>query len=230
MLIGGLQKLSLLDYPDRTCCTIFTIGCNFRCPFCHNATIIQDKYEGPKILEKEILLFLEKRKNLLDGVCITGGEPLLQKGLEAFIGEIKALGFAVKLDTNGSFPERLQELIHNKLVDYVAMDIKNAPDKYGQTIGVKNYDISPIKQSISILLSNVVPYEFRTTVVRELHTDEDMFALAQWIKGTQNYYIQNFVNSNDVLARGMSSYSKDELQALLDLIHPLIPTARLRGV
>ncbi len=230
MLIGGLQKLSLLDYPDRTCCTIFTVGCNYRCPFCHNASILQDTNAGQMISENEILTFLKKRKNLLDGVCITGGEPLLQKGLEDFICEIKSLGFSVKVDTNGSFPERLQKLIENKLVDYVAMDMKNAPEKYGQTIGVKNYDITPIKESVSILLSDVVPYEFRTTVVRELHTDKDLLMMAQWIKGAKNYYIQNFVDSKDVLMSGLSSYSKEELQAFLALILPIIPSVKLRGV
>ncbi len=230
MLIGGLQKLSLLDYPDRTCCTVFTTGCNFRCPFCHNASIIYEPFSGQTIPENEILSFLKKRIGLLDGVCITGGEPLLQKELEGFIYEIKSLGFSVKLDTNGSYPQRLQQLISNKLVDYIAMDIKNAPERYSQTIGIKNFDLSPIKESISILLSAQVPYEFRTTVVRELHTEQDMMALAHWIQGAEKYYIQNFVASDDVLMKGLSGYSEKEMLHFLDLVLPFLPSAELRGI
>lgn len=230
MLIGGLQKLSLLDYPDRTCCTVFTVGCNYRCPFCHNGSIIQDTHVEQVIPEKEIIKFLKKRINLLDGVCITGGEPLLQEGLEDFIYEIKSLGFSIKLDTNGSHPQRLAKLIDNKLVDYVAMDIKNAPDKYSQTVGIKNFDLTPIIESISILMTDTVPYEFRTTVVRELHSYNDMLSIARWIEGTKNYYIQNFVNSTEVLNPGLSSYSKKELQAFLEFVLPYIPGAELRGV
>lgn len=230
MLIGGLQKLSLLDYPDRTCCTVFTMGCNYRCPFCHNASIINEPFSGQAIPEDEILVFLKKRKGLLDGVCITGGEPLLQKDIEHFIHKIKSLGFSIKLDTNGSYPERLQQLITNKLVDYVAMDIKNAPGRYSQTIGIKNFDLAPIKKSVSILLSNQVPYEFRTTVVRELHSEQDIMALAQWIQGAEKYYLQNFVNSDDVLSKGLNGYSEKEMRHLLNLIHPLLPSAELRGI
>lgn len=230
MQIGGLQKLSLLDYPDRTCCTIFTVGCNLRCPFCHNASIIHLPFSGDIISEEELFSFLKKRKGLLDGVCITGGEPLLQKDLEPFFYEIKSLGFSIKLDTNGSFPERLQQLISSKLVDYVAMDIKNSQDKYSQTIGIKNFDLGPIKESVSILMADVVPYEFRTTMVRELHTAEDMLALAQWIQGSEKYYIQSFVHSDDVLAKDLSGYSEKELRNLLQSILPFLPSAELRGI
>lgn len=230
MLIGGIQKLSLLDYPDRTCCTVFTTGCNYRCPFCHNASIIQSSQSGEIIPPEQILAFLKKRQGLLDGICITGGEPLLQNGLEDFICEIKALGFSVKLDTNGSYPERLRQLIHNKLVDYVAMDVKNSPDKYGQTIGLSNFDIGPVKESVSILLSNIVPYEFRTTVVREFHTGEDILSIARWIKGVQHYYLQSYVDSDDVLTCGLSSYSKEEMHLFLELIHPIVPSSALRGI
>lgn len=230
MEIGGLQKLSLLDYPDRTCCTIFTLGCNFRCPFCHNASLILPPFSGNIISEESIFSFLKKRIGLLDGVCITGGEPLLQKKLEPFLYQIKSLGFSIKLDTNGSFPERLQRLISSQLVDYVAMDIKNAPNKYSQTIGIKNFDLAPIKESVSTLMANEIPYEFRTTVVRELHTAEDMLALAQWIQGSEKYYIQNFVHSDDVLIKDLSGYSEKELQNILHSILPFLPAAELRGV
>ncbi|MEL7622248.1 MAG: anaerobic ribonucleoside-triphosphate reductase activating protein [Clostridiales bacterium] len=235
MLIGGIQKLSLLDYPGKTCCTVFTIGCNYRCPFCHNASIIQGQIQeeiqpGQTIPPEEILAFLQKRRGLLDGVCITGGEPLLQRELEDFIHEIKALGFAVKLDTNGSYPARLRQLIQSKAVDYVAMDVKNTPDNYGRTIGVSNFDVSPVNESISILLSNKVPYEFRTTVVREFHTGEDLIAIARWIRGAEHYYLQSYVDSKDVLMPGLSSYTKEEMQAFLELVRPILPSSELRGI
>ncbi len=151
MIINGLQKLTLLDYPGRTACTIFTSGCNFRCPFCHNAPLVLTPAENPVIPEEEIFFFLNKRKGILDGVCITGGEPLLQNDIEKFTGKIKKLGYMVKLDTNGSNPERLASLIEKGIIDYVAMDIKNTKDKYGQTIGVDNFDITPIEKSVELL-------------------------------------------------------------------------------
>jgi pyruvate formate lyase activating enzyme len=230
MNIGGIQKLSLLDYPDRTCCTIFTVGCNYRCPFCHNASIIQSQRSKPEISQDEVITFLKKRISLIDGVCITGGEPLLQDGLEDFIRKIKPLGFCVKLDTNGSFHGKLKQLIESGLVDYVAMDIKNAPDCYGRTVGVNNYNLASVKESAALLLSNVVPYEFRTTVVRELHTSKDILAIAQWIKGAERYYLQSFVDSGDVMESGLSGYSKEDMQSFQELVRTLIPSVELRGV
>ncbi|WP_373486269.1 anaerobic ribonucleoside-triphosphate reductase activating protein [Acetobacterium malicum] len=230
MKIGGIQRLSLLDYPDKTCCTIFTVGCNYRCPFCHNASIICNSVPENGILQEEVIEFLKRRKSLLDGVCITGGEPLLQDQLESFIREIKSLGFLVKLDTNGSLPKKLKQLIETGLVDYVAMDIKNSPDSYGQTIGINNYNLDPIKESVDLLLSNIVPYEFRTTVVRQLHTSKDMLAIAQWIKRAEHYYLQNFVDSGDVLESGLSGFSREEMQDFQELIRPIIPSVELRGI
>lgn len=230
MNIGGIQRLSLLDYPDKTCCTIFTVGCNYRCPFCHNASIICNSVPENGILQEEVIEFLKRRKGLLDGVCITGGEPLLQDQLESFIREIKSLGFLVKLDTNGSLPRKLRLLIKTGLVDYVAMDIKNSPDSYGQTIGINNYNLDLIKKSVDLLLSNIVPYEFRTTAVRQLHTSKDMLAIAQWIKGAEHYYLQNFVDSGDVLESGLSGFSREEMQDFQELIRPIIPSVELRGI
>lgn len=230
MKIGGIQRLSLLDYPDKTCCTIFTVGCNYRCPFCHNASIIGNSVPENGILQEEVIEFLKRRKGLLDGACITGGEPLLQDQLESFIREIKSLGFLVKLDTNGSLPKKLKQLIETGLVDYVAMDIKNSPDSYGQTIGINNYNLDPIKESVDLLLSNIVPYEFRTTVVYQLHTSKDMLAIAQWLKGSEHYYLQNFVDSGDVLESGLSGFSREEMQAFQELIRPIIPSVELRGI
>jgi len=230
MNIGGVQRLSLLDYPDKTCCTIFTVGCNYRCPFCHNASIVENKLSEKGVLQKEVMDFLKRRLGILDGVCITGGEPLLQDQLENFIREIKALGFLVKLDTNGSLPKKLKQLIETGLVDYVAMDIKNSPDSYGQTIGINNYNLDLIKESVDLLLSNIVPYEFRTTVVRQLHTSKDMLAIAQWLKGAEHYYLQNFVDSGDILEGGLSGFSREEMQAFQELIRPKIPSVELRGI
>ncbi|MEA4973014.1 7-carboxy-7-deazaguanine synthase [bioreactor metagenome] len=230
MNFGGIQKLSLLDYPDRTCCTLFTIGCNYRCPFCHNSSIIQANHSNPDITQSEVMEFLRKRRKLLDGVCITGGEPLLHDELQDFIREIKLLGFSVKLDTNGSFPAKLKQLVENKLVDYVAMDIKNSPDRYGETIGVNSYNIDSIKESVEFLLSNAVPYEFRTTVVREFHTSREILSIAHWIKGTQHYYLQSFVDSEDVLERGLSGYSKEDMLYFQEIVRSFIPSVELRGV
>ena len=230
MNIGGVQRLSLLDYPDKTCCTIFTVGCSYRCPFCHNASIVENKLSEKGVLQKEVMDFLKRRLGILDGVCITGGEPLMQDQLENFIREIKSLGFLVKLDTNGSLPKKLIQLIETGLVDYVAMDIKNSPNFYGQTIGINNYNLEPVKESVDLLLSNIVPYEFRTTVVRQLHTSKDLLAIAQWIKGAEHYYLQNFVDSGDVLESGLSGFSREEMQAFQELIRPIIPSVELRGI
>lgn len=230
MLISGIQKLSLLDYPEKICCTIFTSGCNYRCPFCHNASILQPNPRTPAILEEEVLKFLKKRKGLIDGVCITGGEPLLQPKIAEFIAKIRELGFLVKLDTNGSFPDKLNELIEADLLDYVAMDVKNSPEKYGLTVGTENYDIRPVEESISLLLSGKLPYEFRTTVVRELHTCGDFQKIAHWIQGAEHYYLQSFVDSEDVLISGFHSCSREELQEFLKVVQTLVPSAKLRGM
>lgn len=230
MKIGGIQRLSLLDYPDKTCCTIFTVGCNYRCPFCHNASIVENKLSVKGVLREEVIDFLKRRIGILDGVCITGGEPLLQDQLESFIREVKSLGFSIKLDTNGSLPKKLKQLIETGLVDYVAMDLKNSPDSYGQTVGINNYYLEPVKESVDFLLSNIVPYEFRTTAVRQLHTSKDMLAIAQWLKGSEHYYLQNFVDSGDVLESGLSGFSREEMQAFQELIRPIIPSVELRGI
>ena len=164
MRISGFQKMTLLDFPGRVACTVFTFGCNLRCPFCHNASLVVGGGEA-EFSKEEILAYLKKRTGLLDGVCITGGEPLLQSDIADFIKEIKALGYAVKLDTNGCYPEKLKELVLGGLVDYVAMDVKNCFSKYGQTVGIKDFDVSPIKESAAFLISSGIDFEFRTTIV-----------------------------------------------------------------
>lgn len=214
MRIQGFQKLTLLDFPGKVACILFTEGCNFRCPFCHNAALVSHVDPSARLQEEEILGQLEKRKGILDGVCITGGEPLLQSGLEELLCKLKAMGFSVKLDTNGSFPERLKAIVEAGLVDYVAMDIKNSREKYAQTVGLHSFSIDPIEESVAFLLAGKVPFEFRTTVTQELHTPEDIAAIADWIRGAPAYYIQNFVDSGDLVGQGMHPVSAEGLTAM----------------
>jgi pyruvate formate lyase activating enzyme len=230
MIISGLQKLTLLDYPGKIACTIFTGGCNLRCPFCHNTSLVLRSGDRDIISQEEVLAFLKKRAGILDGVCITGGEPLLQSGIGDFIIKIKLLGYNIKLDTNGCFPEKLKQLVRDGLVDYVAMDIKNAPDKYNETVGITNFDISPIEESVAFLLSGAVPYEFRTTVVKELHKPEDIAAIGRWIAHAERYFLQAFVDSGDVIASGLHAYDKKEMEELRQISLEYIPNTEVRGI
>ena len=220
----------MLDYPGKTACTVFTGGCNFRCPYCHNASLVVGLNEVEPIDEDEFFAFLNKRKNILDGVCITGGEPLLQPDIEEFIRKIKEFGYSVKLDTNGSFPERLKPLVEKQLVDYIAMDIKNSPAKYHMTAGVSELDFSKINSSVEFLLSNTVDYEFRTTVVRQLHEKEDFASIGEWIKGAKRYFIQSFIDSGDILGGTFSAYGKAELEEIKDIMHTYVNETHIRGV
>lgn len=230
MIIQGLQKLTLLDYPGKVACTIFTAGCNFRCPFCHNASLVIDTSMNEDISEEEIVRFLEKRQGILDGVCISGGEPLLQDGIEEFIGKIKKMGYDVKLDTNGSFPDKLISLVEAGLVDYVAMDIKNSQEHYGRTIGIEDYDISNIHRSVTYLMSGAVPYEFRTTVVREFHQRSDFASIGRWIRGAEQYYLQQFVDSGDLIRPGLHGYGKEIMEQALEVVKKNVKSAQLRGL
>lgn len=229
MLISGLQKLTLLDYPGKMACTVFTGGCDFRCPFCHNASLVRNPEDFPKINEDEFFDFLEKRKNILEGVCITGGEPTIQKDLKEFIIRIREKGYLIKLDTNGNHPEILKELVNEGLVDYVAMDIKNSIEKYPITVDVKNFNIKNIKESVDFLLNNKVDYEFRTTVVKELHNEDDIVSIAKWIKGAKRYFLQGFVDSGDLICDGYSGYDKKEIESLLEVTKKYIVNTELRG-
>lgn len=230
MVIYGLQKLSLLDYPGKTACTVFTGGCNFRCPYCHNASLVVGLDEIEPVDYDEFFAFLNKRRNILDGVCITGGEPLLQPDIEDFIRVIKKFGYSVKLDTNGTFPDKLKRLVDENLVDYVAMDIKNSPEKYSLTAGVSELDFSKISNSVEFLLSNSVDYEFRTTVVKELHSKEDFVSIGEWIKGAKRYFIQSFIDSGDILAGSFSAYNKNELEEIEGLMQHFVKETQIRGV
>ena len=229
MLIKGFQKLTLLDFPGRTACTVFTAGCNFRCPFCHNALLVTEQ-DDAYYHESEIFEHLERRKNVLDGVAVTGGEPLLQKDIERFLYEIKDMGYAVKLDTNGSFPEKLEGILELGIVDYVAMDIKNCPEKYGITAGVKNFDISPVEKSMELLKNSGIDYEFRTTVTKNFHTEEDIEKMARWIEGTPRYFLQNFENTGNLIDKNCCGVSRDEMREMLSMAKKFVPNAELRGL
>ncbi|MBQ4333643.1 MAG: anaerobic ribonucleoside-triphosphate reductase activating protein [Clostridia bacterium] len=227
MNIQGFQKLTLLDYPGRTACTVFTGGCNLRCPFCHNADLVRTPMAGPNLTD-EVLTYLARRQGILDGVCITGGEPLLQPDLVDFIRQVKELGYGVKLDTNGSLPDRLAALLDTGLVDYVAMDVKSSPAGYAAVAGVDT-EWTVFDRSIRILRDSGVNHEFRTTAVGGLHTPEDFAAIGGWLAGTSAYYIQRFVDSGRLLGEGFYPFSVAEMEHLLTVVRERIPTAQLRG-
>ena len=232
MLISGLQKLTLLDYPGKVACTVFTGGCNLRCPFCHNAPLVlPERLQNDPDGEETVLSFLRKRRGILDGVAVTGGEPLLQKDIAAFLRKVRDLGYLIKLDTNGSFPDKLEALIDEGLVDRVAMDIKNGPSLYAKTAGIPGLDLRPFERSKALLLEGRVEYEFRTTVVRTLHTAESLQEAAHWIRGAKEYYLQQYKDSGDILdAQGLSAFSEEDMHKLADAVRPIIPAVALRGV
>ena len=230
-IIVGLQKLTLLDYPGKVACTLFTRGCNFKCPFCHNASLVVRADEQKPYANADILAFLKKRAGVLDGVAITGGEPTLVSGLYDLIKEIKALGYAVKLDTNGTRPEVIRRLVEDNLVDYVAMDIKNHPSKYAYTVGLPDsYDLSPIIESKNYLMEGHVDFEFRTTVAKPFHTEEDFHIIGEWLRGSEKYFLQQFKDSGDIIGKEISSYNESEMENFLNVLLPFMPNAQLRGV
>ncbi len=227
--ISGMQKLTLLDYPGKTACLLFTQGCNFRCPFCHNKDLLKNE-QASKIEKNEIFDYLKKRRGLIDGVCISGGEPLLQEDIEEFIKEIKEMGFLVKLDTNGSNPLKLKRLIEQKLVDYIAMDIKNDFLKYDETVGISKLNTQKIKESIEIIENSKIDYEFRTTVVKQLHSLVELEKICKYLGPKVNYCIQNYQNCNTVLKRGLTGFEKEELLGMYEKLKPFCPHIMLRGI
>ncbi len=235
MKIAGFVPTTLLDYPEKLACTLFTAGCNFRCPFCQNGSLVLEQEPKYKDID-EIFAFLKKRKSILEGVCITGGEPTLQKDLPDFIAKIKELGLLVKLDTNGFMPETLISLVNRQLIDYVAMDIKSSLSSYKDATGLPFLDTEKIKTSVDFLLSGVVDYEFRTTLVKGLHTTDDMEEIGVWLKGAKRYFLQSYEESGLILAKlennpiPLSSFTRDELEDFLLIAKKHLPSASLRGV
>ena len=230
MKIGGIQKTSLLDYPDKICAIIWTVGCNFRCPFCYNKDLVLNQIES--LNENEILSFLKKRKGKLDALCISGGEPLLNDDIFYFIEKVKKLNYLIKIDTNGYFPNKLKNLINENLVDYVSMDVKAPKNKYNILSGV-NVDISKINESINILKNDAFDYEFKTTVVPGYLDKEDIIKIAKWLDGSNRYYIQQFKRNYSMISSEMKKikpYTKTYLNEILTEIKPFFNNCKLRGV
>ena len=231
MRISGLQKLAMVDFPGKLAATVFTGGCNLRCPFCHNALLVNRLEENPETHSvEEVLDFLKKRKGFLDGVVLSGGEPLLAGGAADFLAAVKALGFAVKLDTNGCYPEKLKEILDRGLVDYVAMDIKNSREKYAETVGIPEFDVTPIEQSVELLKHSGVDFEFRTTVVKEFHTAQDLVSIGRWLAGSPRYFLQQFVDSGDLVGQGCTAVEPLQLKEFADLVRPFFGSVELRGI
>ncbi len=229
MKIHGLMKMTILDFPGKVACTVFLGGCDMRCPFCHNSELL-DPEAPAEMDENDLLAFLRKRQGLLDGVVFTGGEPLLRRDLPDLMRKIREMGFLIKLDTNGNHPDRLIEIVEEGLVDYVAMDIKNSPEKYGETIGIPGFDITKVRKSVGFLLQGKVPYEFRTTIVRQFHDEESMRGIAEWIDGADRYYLQEFVDRETVKYSGLQACSKEQMETFLEIVKTRVKEAELRGV
>ena len=228
MKIHGLQKMTLLDYPGRVACTVFLAGCDLRCPFCHNSELL-DASAAPAVMEEgELLSFLEKRRGLLDGVAITGGEPLL-RDLRPLLRQLKALGYPVKLDTNGTHPERLHQVLAEELADYVAMDVKNSPERYAETVGVPDFDISPVLDSIALLKADATDYEFRTTVAAELHDDDAIRGMGELIRGAKRYFLQPFTDRDTVPFDGFHAPPRETLERWAGLLRPFAGQVEIRG-
>lgn len=229
MNIHGLQKMTLLDFPGRVACTVFLGGCDMRCPFCHNAELI-DGTAAPVMDDKELLAFLEKRKGLLDGVAITGGEPTLRKDLPDLLRKIRALGYPIKLDTNGMHPDRLKAMLDEGLLDYVAMDIKSSPENYAHTCGLEKLDLEPIQTSVKLLMASNIDYEFRTTVVDELHCLSDFEAIAQWIAGAKAYYLQAFTDRDTVVYENFHAPTRECMETYAAAVRKTVQNVALRGI
>lgn len=230
MQIHGFQKMTLLDYPGKVAATLFTAGCNLRCPFCHNAPLVTKINLADCLDTDEILAYLKKRQGILDGVCVTGGEPLLSDGIFELLDKLKSLGYSVKLDTNGTFPERLRRAVFGGLVDTVAMDIKNSRERYAETVGMKTFDLAPVEESVEFLKSGAVDFEFRTTVVNELHTEADMTKIGEWICGAPRYYLQRFKDSGNLISQGFSEPSIEVMKKLQEIAKNYVQNVELRGV
>ena len=230
--IGEFQKMALGDYPDKMACTVYTSGCNLKCPYCNKRDLVFIPENNEYLNADEIMEYLKKRNQLLDGICINGGEPLMQTDLEKFIRKARRIGYQIKIDTNGYYPEKLKELVEKKLVNYIALDIKNTKEKYAETCGVneENFDIKPIEESLKYLKSSKVEFECRTTVIKEFHTKEDLINIAKWIGPVDHFYLQQYEETDTNIQRGFSAYSISELKEIRDEIRKIIPNTELRGI
>ena len=230
MRILGLQKLSLLDFPGKVAATVFTGGCDLRCPFCHNAPLVLPGRGASALDAGAVLDFLASRRGLLDGVVLSGGEPLLQPDAADFLAEVKAMGFSVKLDTNGCHPDALADILDRRLADYVAMDIKNSLEKYPWTVGVPGFDTAPVERSARLLMEGPADYEFRTTLVRPFHEVGDMETIGRWLRGARRYYLQAFVDSGDLVGGGCAPFTPEEMEGFLQAARPFFQSVALRGL
>ena len=230
MRVCGLQKLAMVDFPGKIAATVFTGGCNLRCPWCHNALLVTRLGESPALDETEVLSFLKSRKGLLDGVVLSGGEPLLQSGAADFLQKVRDLGYAVKVDTNGCYPQALAEILDRRLADYVAMDLKNSREKYAATCGLAALDLAPIDESLRLLRHSGVDFELRTTLVKELHAPADMAAIGKWVGEVPHYYLQNFVDSGNLIGSGFSAFERPELDEMAAVLRRYVTNVALRGV
>ena len=230
MRILGLQKLSLVDFPGKVAATVFTGGCDLRCPFCHNAPLVLPGRGTSALDAGAVLDFLASRRGLLDGVVLSGGEPLLQPDAADFLAEVKAMGFSVKLDTNGCHPDALADILDRRLADYVAMDIKNSLEKYPWTVGVPGFDTAPVERSARLLMEGPADYEFRTTLVRPFHEVGDMETIGRWLRGARRYYLQAFVDSGDLVGGGCVPFTPEEMEGFLQAARPFFQSAALRGL
>ena len=228
MKIGGLMKLTLLDFPGKVACTVFLEWCNFRCRFCHNADMVES-LSPDEMTEEEFFKFLTKRQGLLDGVCVSGGEPLMSDDVIPFIQKIKDMGYSVKVDTNGSFPERLKKIAEMGLCDYIAMDIKNSPEKYSITAGNKNISFESVRESIEFIKNSGIPHEFRTTAVKDFHTPEDVAEIGKIVGKDEKYFIQPFRNGESVLVQGLGEFELHEIEELLKSAREFAPLSEIRG-
>ena len=226
--------MTLLDFPGKIACTVFLGGCNFRCPFCHNSELFMGKPE--KLMEnEEFFKFLKSRKGLLDSVCVSGGEPTLYKNLPEFLAKIKELGFLVKLDTNGSRPALVKELVEKNLVDYIAMDVKNSPAMYAQTVGLETMNLAPIEESLRFLIGGTVPYELRTTLVAQLHTEESIQDMGAWLGGLvtgmkpKQLFLQSFVDRDTVLFSGLSAPESETTGEFAKILAPFVGEVTIRN-
>lgn len=226
----GMNKTTLLDYPGHVAATLFTGGCNMRCPFCQNSGLVLAPQDQPEITEQEALDFLRRRQGILEGVCITGGEPTLQPELEAFIWKVREIGYLVKLDTNGYRPQLLGHLLEQELLDYVAMDIKASRERYGVACGLPDVELRRIEESVELLKASSIPYEFRTTVVRGIHSPEEFDAIGRWLQGCRAYYLQSFRDSDQVMQPGFAAFEDAQLEEMRERAARYVPRTQLRGL